>query len=149
MLKLPKSQVTSNSKGIDKGNSKDKKEGKTKFRDLVNLTEIEYKKLLTKHGQYLTNRMLDKLDNYKGSNGKKYLSDYKAILSWVEEKVLGDPKYQNYLIKERKLKAERERRKQQAGPNEALGKVSEKIQIDIKQIADKMNINENNKTTTR
>ncbi len=115
--------------------TKEEKEEKKKFRDLVTLTEIEYKKLLTKHGQYLTNRMLDKLDNYKGSNGKKYVSDYKAILSWVEEKVLGDPKYQNYLIKERKIKAERERRKHQAKQNEALGKVSENIQIDIEQIA--------------
>ena len=34
------------------------------------------KKLLTIH-----------LDNYKGSSGKTYKSDYRAILSWVIEKI--------------------------------------------------------------
>ena len=27
--------------------------------------------------------MIEILDNYKGQNGKKYKSDYRAILNWV------------------------------------------------------------------
>ena len=30
-----------------------------------------------------TRRMIELLDHYKGSSGKKYQSDYRAILSWV------------------------------------------------------------------
>jgi hypothetical protein len=31
--------------------------------------------------------MIEVLDNYKGANGKKYKSDYRAILNWVVERV--------------------------------------------------------------
>ena len=31
--------------------------------------------------------MITTLDNYKGSNNKKYASDYRAILSWVADKI--------------------------------------------------------------
>ena len=30
--------------------------------------------------------MIQILDNYKGANGKKYKSDYRAILNWVVDK---------------------------------------------------------------
>ena len=31
--------------------------------------------------------MIEILDNYKGSTGKKYASDYRTILNWVWERV--------------------------------------------------------------
>jgi hypothetical protein len=60
---------------------------KTNYADNVTMTEEEYKKLIEKHGQAKTDKMIEVLDNYKGANGKKYTSDYKAILSWVVDKV--------------------------------------------------------------
>ncbi len=32
------------------------------------------------------------LDNYKGASGKRYKSDYRAILNWVPERVLSEKK---------------------------------------------------------
>ncbi len=54
-----------------------------KYREFVSMTESEYQKLVAKYGIIQTERMIDILDNYKGSKGKKYRSDYRAILSWV------------------------------------------------------------------
>lgn len=58
------------------------------YAEFVKMTEKEYNTLVEKHGEELTNKMIEVLDNYKGSKGKKYKSDYRAILSWVEDKVL-------------------------------------------------------------
>ncbi len=58
------------------------------YAEFVKMTEEEYNKLVEKHGEELTNKMIEVLDNYKGSKGKKYKSDYRAILSWVADKVL-------------------------------------------------------------
>jgi len=69
-------------------NDKNVKEVKNIYAEYVSMTEEEYQKLLEKHGQALTNKMIEILDNYKGSKGKTYKSDYRAILSWVEKKVL-------------------------------------------------------------
>ncbi|MGG3873189.1 hypothetical protein [Brevibacillus laterosporus] len=63
---------------------------KKKYAEFVSMTEVEYEKLVSKHGKALTEKMIEKLDNYKGANGKKYKSDYRAILNWVEEKVLSE-----------------------------------------------------------
>jgi hypothetical protein len=60
---------------------------KNKYADSVTLTPDEYQKLVDENGEYLTQRMIEVLDNYKGSSGKTYKSDYKAILSWVKDKV--------------------------------------------------------------
>jgi hypothetical protein len=40
--------------------------------------------------------MINALDNYKGAHGKKYASDYRAILSWVVGK------YEEQVTKEQK-----------------------------------------------
>jgi len=61
---------------------------KTKYRDYVFLYENEYQKLVEKHGKENTEKMLDALDYYKGSKGKTYKDDYRAILSWVVDKVV-------------------------------------------------------------
>ena len=55
--------------------------------EFVSLTYEEHKKLVDKFGEADTKRMIEILDNYKGSNGKKYRSDYRAILSWVTDRL--------------------------------------------------------------
>ena len=56
---------------------------KITYAENVLMTEAECQKLIDKHGQAATDWMIDALDNYKGAHGKKYASDYRAILSWV------------------------------------------------------------------
>ncbi len=74
---------------IDKVNNKAKKETveKTKYADYVSMTTKEYEKLIEQYGEPMTKRMIEILDNYKGSSGKKYKSDYRTILNWVVERV--------------------------------------------------------------
>jgi hypothetical protein len=43
----------------------------------------EREKLVSEFGETAVTDMIEILDNYKGANGKKYKSDYRAILSWV------------------------------------------------------------------
>ena len=61
-------------------------DGKILFADAVMMTEAEYLNLVELHGEDATKQMIEILDNYKGSSGKKYKSDYKAILSWVVDR---------------------------------------------------------------
>jgi len=51
--------------------------------DYVTMTNTEHQKLLEEFGEDATNEMIEILNNYKGSSGKKYKSDYMAIRSWV------------------------------------------------------------------
>ena len=60
---------------------------KIKYAEYVHMTEVEHKKLIEQYGEEKTARMIEALDNYKGSKGKQYKSDYRAILSWVVDKV--------------------------------------------------------------
>lgn len=60
---------------------------KKKFAEFVMMTEDEHQKLVDKHGERKVARMIEVLDNYKGANGKKYKSDYRAILNWVVKRV--------------------------------------------------------------
>lgn len=59
---------------------------KVKFAEFVYMTQAEFDSLVAKHGKPATNELISILDNYKGSSGRKYKSDYRAILSWVEDK---------------------------------------------------------------
>ena len=68
-----------------------KKAPKTAFADFVYMTNDEYSSLIARLGEADTKRAIEILDNYKGSSGKKYVSDYRAILSWVVDK-LGEVK---------------------------------------------------------
>jgi hypothetical protein len=61
-------------------------ERKKKYAEFVTMKEHEYKKLIDEYGLQKTDYMIKTLDNYKGSKGKKYKSDYRAILSWVVDK---------------------------------------------------------------
>lgn len=60
---------------------------KINFSEFVSLTEEEHQKLIAEHGEPKTTRMIGILNNYKGSSGKKYKSDYLAILNWVIKRV--------------------------------------------------------------
>ncbi|MBP1312289.1 DNA-binding MarR family transcriptional regulator [Paenibacillus sp. 1182] len=78
-----------NVKNIENVKNDKKKDSipKIKFAEFVKLTQQEYDKLVLAHGEDRTKRMIEILDNYKGSKGKKYASDYRAILNWVVERV--------------------------------------------------------------
>lgn len=61
---------------------------KTAYAEAVYLLIDEYEKLINQHGKEKVERMIDILNNYKLANGKKYESDYRAILNWVVDRVL-------------------------------------------------------------
>ena len=46
----------------------------------------EREKLVEQYGEEFTAKLIEELNNYKLSNGKRYKDDYRAILSWVVEK---------------------------------------------------------------
>lgn len=77
---------------IDTLSQEEKKEeeikNKNKYAEFVYMTEKEYKTLESNYGTSNTKNMIEKLNNYKGSKGKKYKSDYRAILSWVVESIV-------------------------------------------------------------
>lgn len=70
-----------------KGRKKKPELEKIKYGEFVRMTEDEHQKLLEQYGAEMTARMIEVLDNYKGSKGKTYKNDYRAILSWVVERV--------------------------------------------------------------
>lgn len=83
------SQPASNQPATTKEQSKQsnkvnkEKDNKKHYAEFVSLTEEEYQKLVSEHGESFTARCITILDNYKGANKKKYASDYRAILNWV------------------------------------------------------------------
>jgi hypothetical protein len=66
-----------------------KKDIYIQYAEFVKMKETEYNTLVELHGRPLVAKMIQVLDNYKGANGKKYKSDYRAILNWVVDKVKG------------------------------------------------------------
>lgn len=67
--------------------TKQSKPEKIKYSELVSMTNEEHSKLIEKYGKEVAANCILALDNYKGSSGKKYKDDYRAILSWVIDKV--------------------------------------------------------------
>lgn len=65
---------------------------KVQFAENVSMTNAEYKNLVSTYGEANTARMIEKLDNYKGATGKKYKSDYRAILNWVADEIIKNSK---------------------------------------------------------
>lgn len=63
---------------------------KRQYAEFVKMREQDYQSLVTSYGEEMVTEMIRVLDNYKGSHGKAYKDDYRAILSWVAEKVVGD-----------------------------------------------------------
>ena len=71
----------------NRGMGEEEEKEKKHFAEFVTMTNVEYEKLINTYGEEFTKRCIETLDNYKGSSGKKYKSDYRAILNWVIEKV--------------------------------------------------------------
>jgi hypothetical protein len=61
---------------------KEKKPEKKKYLDSVMLADDEYRKLVEKFGKKGADDRIEELDLGIGTHGYKYLSHYKAILSW-------------------------------------------------------------------
>jgi hypothetical protein len=88
-------QYTNNPNTNSKNDSKSKsKKSKSKVKpfkihyfdnEFVLLAEEEYKKLIAKIGENKTKEMIERLNLYKGSTGKKYASDYMTILNWLNK----------------------------------------------------------------
>lgn len=60
------------------------------FAEYVKMKKSEHQKLVDEHGEILVKKMIEVLNNYKGSTGKKYKSDYMTILNWVKDKVINN-----------------------------------------------------------
>lgn len=58
--------------------------------EFVSMPKNEAEKLIQEFGMQATKDMVEILNNYKGSTGKKYKSDYRAILSWVVKRYQED-----------------------------------------------------------
>lgn len=56
---------------------------KVRYAEFVSMAESDYEKLVEAHGAEGAARLVEILDNYKGSSGKRYASDYRAILNWA------------------------------------------------------------------
>lgn len=75
-----------------KGTEKEVHPPTIKYADNVKMTEAEHAKLIEAHGAERTARMIAALNNYKGANGRKYKSDYLAILNWVVSRIAEEDK---------------------------------------------------------
>lgn len=60
---------------------------KHKYAEFVWMTESSYNKLLEQYGKAFADACITELDLYKGAKGKTYKDDYRAILSWVVDRV--------------------------------------------------------------
>jgi hypothetical protein len=80
--KVKESKVKNNTRAREEKNQPQK----IKFADFVSLTNAEYEALVAKLGEDGAKRCIEILDNYKGSTGKKYKSDYRTILNWVVQR---------------------------------------------------------------
>jgi len=74
------------SKSTESAHTPTTKPEKIKYADFVSLTNDEYSSLVAKLGEEGARRCIEILDNYKGATGKKYKSDYRAILNWVVQR---------------------------------------------------------------
>lgn len=86
----PAADVVADKSVPEKTKSKKPKEKKQSYAEAVMMTETEYQKLLEQHTKPFADRCIEVLNNYKLSSGKRYKSDYHAILSWVIERVSKD-----------------------------------------------------------
>lgn len=96
-IKCPRNPIQSESESeseseyesnTDASARKSSQSGKVQFTENVSMTNAEYEKLVSTYGEANTARMIEKLDNYKGATGKKYKSDYRAILNWVADEIM-------------------------------------------------------------
>ena len=95
---------------VEEENKKKEKNTKKKFLDFVLLSEDEHQKLVEKCWIKHTEELIDKLNNYIWSTGKRYKSHYYTILNRSRNEVQTTTNSQAELIKER----ERQRRLEDA-----------------------------------
>lgn len=85
--KVKESKVKeSKEKNNTRAREEKKQPKKIKFADFVSLTNDEHSSLVAKLGEDGAKRCIEILDNYKGSTGRKYKSDYRTILNWVVQR---------------------------------------------------------------
>lgn len=75
--------LNDNQSSVSTSRAKDK----IQFAEFVSMTEDEHQKLVDEFGTADARALIDILDNYKGSSGKRYKSDYRAIRSWCVERL--------------------------------------------------------------
>lgn len=78
-----KAILSKEEKELNKNNNNNK--NKNKIREYVFLSQSELDKLYSEFSEHEVNWMLDKLNDYKASTGKKYKCDYSAINVWVKD----------------------------------------------------------------
>lgn len=86
---MPYQCVTSTDKERKKEKKESKKvrEPKQQYAEYVTMTAKEHAKLVDLYGEAWTQKLVDKLNAYKGAHGKQYDSDYMAMYSWVIKEV--------------------------------------------------------------
>ena len=57
---------------------------KKQYKDTIFLTDTEYKELIDRYGIEKIEDLINRLDLYKKSSGKKYNSDFATLLLWVD-----------------------------------------------------------------
>jgi predicted SnoaL-like aldol condensation-catalyzing enzyme len=65
---------------------------KNKYASSVYLYQSQFNELVEKYGSENAAKMIELLNNYKEAHGRKYQSDFHAILQWVADKVIGNKK---------------------------------------------------------
>ena len=116
--KQQKNNTKTTDKQQDKEEDKDKeyknknkdKELKNKYLDFVYLSGEEHQKLITQFWNKQTDELIDKLNNYIWSTGKKYKSHYFTILNRAKKEWGATTHSQAELMKER----DRQRRLEEA-----------------------------------
>jgi hypothetical protein len=78
----------------DKYKYKDKDKEKEEYAPAVTMTKDQHGTLIKDYGVDIATAAIDKLSVYKMSKGKKYKSDYHAILNWVIHEVSGKDRQQ-------------------------------------------------------
>lgn len=85
-----RSENNNNNVNKDKNDKKDKKKDiipKISFAESVELTQIEYDRLVSEFGEDITKRAIDYLSSYKAEKGYKTKSDNLTIRRWVIDAV--------------------------------------------------------------
>ena len=102
-----------------KGETRESSNEKVQFAEFVSMTNVEYSTLVTELGDADTKRCIEILDDYKGSKGRKYKSDYRAIRSWVIKALDEEKRKQSFNNQKTTVKNEQNK---QSGA--ALGRVA-------------------------
>lgn len=68
-----------------KRTEENRREEKRSHGEHVRLTPTEYEKLTEQHGETRIAEYIERLDDYIGSNGKRYKSHYHVIRSWLRK----------------------------------------------------------------